>query len=515
MSKGNNTTIIERFPDQPISEPYLRKILSEHPSCGGYAVQGKTPTGAPVIISDRMDIGVELEAVQQLLKGYPSNRILFTFSKLDKVTETVMQPFDLTIEGKPEDVLMAFALDGDFVNVKGEEETTQAAMLSKTFLIPVMRKFIQFSGGDLSKFLAELKDPTFVDSILARVGERGEYCFLPPVGDAIWWGKNKLGSTFPWGRVSNTFGYTEDATAKTEKTETKADKRKGWWNTGPDLPVASEEPETKPMIPNEPPPVPLDIPADKPDTKIDAPPATPTPSDQPKEDLSKVPPPTGHWEVVPNNMSKKDRKSYIRRMTNCGSVLPEGYDRPDFKVWVVDYPKPARDLRELADKMQVPGPIGQQQQPKDMRDPNGPRPAPAKGSETTAAEASAMILSVDEKSRAESSILKIMDRQGKTIPSPLEIQKAVAKYPRFTKTMGVDLARVRQWLPEDLIAFSKENGKAFCHLMFEAFSKISELETQLATTNTGTAPKAEEPATVSQPEPEPKKTGTGWSSGWG
>jgi hypothetical protein len=497
MSK-NKTVIIERFPSQTFSEAYLKTLLASCNSCGGYAVQTKNEAGHPVIVSDRMDTGAEVEAVQQLIAGYPDSRILLTFSHLDDVNEKRLQPYDLTVDGKPEDVLLSFALEGSFL---GKVESD----LAHDLLIPSMRKFLKLSAGKLDDFIAELRDPTFIDNIMSRIDERGEYCFLPPVGDAIWYGKNTLGSTFPWGRVSNTLGYTE---TPAKVTETKADKKKGWWsNTGPALPVAEDKPvETKPA--ETAPPVPLNVPADKPDTKIDPPPAKP--GDQPAPDVN-APPPTGHWEPVPKGLSNKDRKAYIRRMTNCGSVLPEGYDKPDFMVWVVDYPKPARDLKELAEKMQVPAPITQQK-PKDMRG-DAPRPAPTKGSETQAAEASAMILSADEKSRAESSILKIMDRQGKTIPSPLEIQKAVAKYPVFTKQMGVDLARVRQWMPEDLISFSKDNGKAFCHLLFEAFGKINELETQLAVATSGPSDtKVEDTIVTTQPEPEKKVANAGgWS----
>lgn len=484
MSKSNSTTIILRYPDKDVPEAYLRSVLAAHPSCGGYAIQ-TLDKGVPTIVSDRMDTGVALEAVQDLLKGYASNLVLLSFSKMDKVEEGLLQPFDFTMPG---DVtpLMSFAIEGDFPSLT-EAGITEEANFSKKVIIPNFNKFLKFSEGDLAKFIAELKDPTFIDSLMARIGDRGVFCFLPPAGDAIWLGKDKLGSSYPWGQVSNHHHYKE---VPAQPPVAKA----GWWSAkGPTLPVAQEDPSA-PVQPT--PPVPLNAPSpDGTDTRITAPTSDPNT------------PPAGHWEELPKGLSQKDRKAFVRRVTGCGSILPEGFDKPGWKYWVTEYQLRARDLPELKDQLESVLKQNGYDQPKDMRA-AGPRPSPSRGSEVIT-EANSLVLTADEKSVAESTMLKIMDRQGKEVPNPLDIQKSEAKYPTFTKQFGVTSDQIDAWLPVDIEAFAKANGKAFFHLFLETRREKIAAKATVASKATTTHALAHE-----ELKPEAKAAAGGWSS-WG
>lgn len=481
MSK-EKTVIIVRNPNSDLPEAYLRKVLSECPSCGGYAVQTKDSDGNPTIVSDRMETGVELESVQELLKGFPDDKVLLAFSKLDNVKENVLQPFDmLAPDGSTP--LLSFALEGDFPSMV-EEGTTSSANFSKKVLLPNLAKFLKYSDGDLDKFLTELRDETFVDSIMARIGDRGQFVFLPPIGDAIWYGKNKLHSFFPWGQVSNTLEYTEKAPEK--PVEEVTEKKKGWWSSNKSkptlsLPVAEEKVEPKPAVPERP----EGLPAEEEHVVKD-----PGKTESVPQDTTQ--PPKGEWKEVPRNLSKKDRKSFIRRVTGCGNNLPDGWEKLDFKYWEVSYPSAAKELRGLQEKFNT--------QPKDMRQPE-PKPSPTKGSEVIT-EANAMVLTSEEKSAAETAMLKIMDRSGKKIPDPAEIQKMEEKYPTFTKQFGVTLEQIESWTPRDIEVFAKENGKAFFHMFLEVrraciAAKPAKVETP-----------------VEEKIEEPKKANSNWSS-WG
>src|SRR6185503_7958416 len=156
-------------------------------------------------------------------------------------------------------------------------------------------------------------------------------------------------------------------------------------------------------------------------------------------------------------LSYKDRKNLVKRMTQCGHSMPEGWDQPNFRYWVVDYPSKAQNLPELKERLE------QQQKdktPKDMRD-SAPRPVvPVKSGGQIAAEANLMVLTKDEKDRSNATILRITDRQGKDIPSPIDIQKAESKYPQWSLQFGVDSKRPDAWLPEDLAQYMQENGRA-------------------------------------------------------
>ena len=149
MSK-NTTIIINRNPDSDIPEDYLRKVLGECNSCGGYAVQ--TKDGG--LVSDTMDTGVQLDAVQELLKGYASDRVLLVFSKLEKVKDEFLQPFNL-MSPDGETPLLSFALEGDFPSL-AEAGITPEANFAKKVLLPNLNKFLKYSDGDFDKFMAEL-----------------------------------------------------------------------------------------------------------------------------------------------------------------------------------------------------------------------------------------------------------------------------------------------------------------------------------------------------------------------
>lgn len=506
MSVSDKTFVIEKEPDHDVPEQYLRSVISAANSCGGYAIQVPNEKGAPSLVSDRSDVHLNMDGVKELLERAKKHRVLLTFSKLGKVEEKFLQPYDFTTPG---DVapLMSFAIDGEFPTF-GEAIITEAYGLASRLIMPNFPKFLKLSEGDLKKFIAEINDPTFVDALMARIGDRGIVCFLPPTGPGIWLGKNKLGSQFPWGKVSNTLGYKEEAPTKPAGEEPA---KEGWWKMdfGKKLPVAED---VQPKAPTETPvPGPLNLPTGTPDTRIDAPPADP--NVKPAADPN-APPPAGHWETMPPGMNQKDQKKFVRRVTNCGSELPEGWDKPGWRYWVAEYPKAA--IPKDADTLMAAS-MRQAQQNKDMRDPNGPRPVPGSGHESEAAEVSALVLTKEEASAAETTIIKIMDRQGKEIPSPLEIQKAVSKYPAFSKKFGVDHDRMLSWLPKDIEEFAKTNPKAFFHWHLEASINWQLVRQELAEL------KAKDKAVVTPTDvhvlakeelkPEEKKTGTnGWAT---
>jgi hypothetical protein len=212
-------------------------------------------------------------------------------------------------------------------------------------------------------------------------------------------------------------------------------------------------------------------------------------------------------KTVPPGMNTKDRKKFIRRVTNCGSQLPEGWDKPGFTYWEIDYPKTGPDLEQLQKKFNSG--------PKDMKA-DAPRPAPAKGSETEASEAHLMVLSKEEASAAEGAILKIMDRQGKEIPSPLDIQKAVSKYPAFSKKFGVGYEQMLSWHPKDVAEFLKSSPKAGFHWLLEVQAQWAVARQELADLKAKDKPVAsgQPPIIPEAPVEEAKKTGTGGWNTW-
>lgn len=468
MTKSPNKTIIfVREPDMDVPEAYLRKVLAACPSGGGYSIQSKDKDDNPELVTDNMDTGVPLSDVQDLLKSVASHRVLFAFNKLEKVKEEFLQPYHVAIDG--DDVLLSFAIDGSFPTMV-EAGSTEESLLAQRVMFPNIQKLIKFSAGDLDKFIGELRDPTFVDMVMARIGDRGEYCFLPPVGDAIWFGKNTLGSTFPWGRTSDTLGYTETpATAPVVE-----DKRKGWWgkSKGPGVPVAQETAPVVPAEPAAPPPnpAPLNIPAVQPDTKVRPPAVTPATVDP------NLPPPKGHWEVVPKGLSKDQRKKLIRRVTNCGAQLPEAWNVDPFPYWVVDYPKDER-LTALVEQ--------KRSEPKDMRA-AAPRPvlhAPKSGNDVDV-----LMMSKEERDGIETHILNVLGYNAKHITTPLEIQKQESLHPPFSQEFGLKFETLNGWTPKQLRLLG---SKGLVHYALEARRRLINMSAGSPPVEVGeTAPEA-------------------------
>lgn len=450
MAKNTNKTIIIlREPNVQPPEAYLRKVLAACPNGGGYAVQTKNDAGEPELITDNMDTGASLDDVQELLKSYASHRVLLAFNKLEKVEEKFLQPYHVALDG--DDVLLSFAIDGSFPSMV-EAGNTEESLLAQRVMFPNIQKLIKFSAGDLDKFLSELRDPTFVDMVMSRIGDRGAFCFLPPVGDAIWLGKNTLGSTFPWGQTSDTLGYTEVSTATTVV----ADKKKGWWgkSKGPEVPVAQDPPvKEEPAAPASPPPVPLNIPADNPDTRITAPAKTPADTSAPPTE-----PPSGKWEAIPKGLSRDQRKKMVRRVTNCGSVLPDAWDKDPFYYFVPEYQQDEQMVK-LAKAQEAKA------VPKDMRA-AAPRPAPSRGSEVDI-----LMMSKDERSAIETHILNVLGYNAKNTQTPVEIQKMESIYPPFSKEFGIDFATFNGWTPKQLRLLGP---KGLIHYALEARRKLIE-----------------------------------------
>lgn len=440
----NLTTIVLRNPKAELPKDYIQKILAVHTSSAGYAVQ-TVEKGVPTLVSDQMDHAPTYEDVKELLDGYPDNRMLLAFGKLEKPELKFIQPFDLSIDdGK--DTLLSFAVEGDFPTMV-EGGNPEEYNLATKVIIPNLSKFLRISNGDLDKFMAELKDPTFVEMAMARISERGVFCFLPPVGDAFWLGKDKLGSTFPWGQVSNAHGYSEVPATVTAVAQ-EPPKKGGWWaRKTPAAAAVAPEPQTSPSAPVAPSgPSPT------------APQNPEQPIGNPKTDTHiNPPPPPGHWEERPPGLHGKHYKAWVRRMTGCGNDLPEGYDLPDFKVWVVDYPQKAKTLQDLKTKM------AEAEKPKDMVG-----EYPSRGSDIAAAraeQANKMVLSVEEKTAAEQFLIKHLDRQGKQIPNPIDLQKSEEQWPKFDAQFGVRLEDIYHWTTDDLYAFFHSHTKA-AFLMF-------------------------------------------------
>lgn len=472
---ANKTIIIVREPNVDVPEAYLRKVLAACPSGGGYAIQSTHKDGHSELITDNMDTAVQLSDVQDLLKSAASHRILLAFNKLEKVDVKFLQPFHVAIDG--DDVLLSFGIDGHFPTMV-EAGTTEESLLAHRVMFPNIQQLIKLSGGDLDRFIAELRGPIFTEMAMSRIGDRGAYCFFPPEGEPIWLGKNKAGSVFPWGQTSDTLGYTE--VPATVATAAAAGKKKGWWGVGkgPEVPVA-QVPVTKATTePAAPPPVLLNLPADKPDTKINPPAATPAEAAPPPST-----PPKGEWAKIPQGLSKDQRKKMIRRVTNCGSVLPDDWNKDPFWYWVAEYPKDEK-LVQLAK--------ANAGEPKDMRSKEPPKAvSPSRGSEVDV-----LMMSKEERDGIETHILNVLGYNAKHITMPIEIQKMESVYPPFSKEFGLDFETMNGWTPKQLRLLG---SKGLIHYALEARRKLIELKSAGSTSVEDAAPAATSSAASATP----------------
>jgi hypothetical protein len=219
----NNATILQKKAGQVIPKEMIELALKNCPTVSGFAV--RDGDGISYEFSDKATSADSIMKLQDAVKDHPLFLYFGNFTNGFDIKKDI-QPFCLKAG---EDVVVAYFIEGDFNKFSDpKSERTDEANLSSTLVDLMLAEMFENVEGDTGKFTAKLHSPLFKAQLMATIGHRGLFAFLPPVGDPIVFGQNELGGEFEWGNTSQLWGFGKVAEKKApiiEQTVEKAKKK--------------------------------------------------------------------------------------------------------------------------------------------------------------------------------------------------------------------------------------------------------------------------------------------------
>src|SRR6266404_2102665 len=201
-------SIIRKKAGHLIPKELLESALRKCPTVSGFAIRDVTD-GTTTLETDHFDRSVTIEnlmTLQDKAKGY--EMVLHLANLTSKWDKGDIQPFHIMVkeEGKDDDdgtCILTFSVEGDFPKYSDAASGhTDEYNFSHDIIIPTVQQYFEDVEGDIGKFTAKLHNPLFAKSLMAHVGHRAVFVFLPLEGDPICFGQNVLGGEYEWGQTS-------------------------------------------------------------------------------------------------------------------------------------------------------------------------------------------------------------------------------------------------------------------------------------------------------------------------
>ena len=409
----NTRTIVTVNQGKTIPNEYLELVRKKCPSTFGFAIQ--LPDGTLVCESHPNMPDIKDFEVLQAGVNDKKGRLMMVFSNFPgNFEEDDIQPWKLEIDDKP---ALLMCCEGDFPDFDADKAHSNEYNLFDEIVFPRLAKAYTDSGEDLDKFYDILADVTFSKTLNKQYANRGVFCLMPTKGEIISHGHNEIGGTYPWGTVSVNHGYPK-ATAPIEKKGALS------WMKGSKSTIREAAPVTV-----------VD--------KVTLPPETDTAIEA---GMSRCYPPVG--------LQGKARNKWFR-MFNAGSPmgkdgLPENHESSKCSILVktplLEYAKrPIKDAKGLVilnSELKSKGLIDVLGETVDDVDIPITKTAPKSGADIKEKRASSAadylpIMSDKEKENAMGVMIPIVDRNNRSVPTPLELQKINSKFPAFSETVGI------------------------------------------------------------------------------
>lgn len=338
-----NKVIVVREKDSAIPQPFLEAVFKQsltHMSLAAFTGNDDEPLVLDQMAFDADNVPPTVEEVLATDKDMKDVVMVYRFANTEGLNETDVQPYTVLVDKEDNPTVLMF-LSGDF-NSYAEPASTYSEeyMASNKYIIPKLKKIFANVGQDLDKFYGELNDPMTKTELTNCITGSGAITLLVQGHTLMTFDKQSGGSQFPWGWVSDPYGYTETppkAAAPEPKPVKQAVKSMFGQRKGLSKPIASTEPVTQP----------------KPATAVPAPPAQPDNKEGPKE-----PSETEHKLVEPPPGVHGDAK---RRWFNDNCLFvpnnwyKAGVKAPYDPVKAAKNAKrtePVRDLKDLKEKIE-------------------------------------------------------------------------------------------------------------------------------------------------------------------
>jgi hypothetical protein len=159
-------------------------------------------------------------------RAFQENTVLFHLGNApDGFPPEIQQPFVLlTLPDNEHEPILVALLDGDFKSFEDKKEKpgwTGEALCVEKYLKPKLQKLFRLCDNDLSKVIAEMQEADFETDMDRCYGIYGSITFLAATGECFEFVKNDDAKEYPWGFVSNSYGWLdEDVAAKAAAAQT-------------------------------------------------------------------------------------------------------------------------------------------------------------------------------------------------------------------------------------------------------------------------------------------------------
>lgn len=220
IANNQPQTIIHKKAGQMIDENFLELALRRCPTVSGYAIRSLIDN-KPLIEADQYDRSVPIEGMLLVNTQAKGDEAIFYLGNITQKGLTALkedvQPYTLfaTDPEKPDDpgtALVSFCVEGDFPKFSDPESGhTDEYNFAHEIIIPKLAEFFEDAEQDIGKFVAKMHKPSFEKDLMAYVGYRATFIFLPLEGDPIAFGNNTLGGEFEWGSASQVHGFSTTA----------------------------------------------------------------------------------------------------------------------------------------------------------------------------------------------------------------------------------------------------------------------------------------------------------------
>lgn len=444
LATNQPQTIIHKKAGQMVDKEFLELALRRCPTVSGYAIRDVSD-GKTTLETDQYDRSVTIENMMLLnnqAKDYEAILYLANITQKDLVAiKDDVQPNTMVIRdaNDPDDPgasIVSFCVEGDFPKFCNPESGhTDEWNFSQEIIIPMLEELFTDVDGDIGKFIAKLHKPSFEKNLMAHVGHRAMFVFLPLEGDPIIFGNNTLGGEFEWGSASQVHGFGTNANQEPIPIINAAVAAVKKFTLGPKTAI-TEDANGVHHVGN---------------TKI---------VEAKKEELKAS---AAHKNKVavtpPHGMEGTARNRWIRLFNN--NKLPPNHLDKNLVLWVEPDAAPfaqkqnvvtIQDVKNLEDEIRTGNKAAL---PKDMG--QGMKNAQAeieRANATGSYPPYSPVLTDSEMMSATATIAGFLDRD--KVPSYLDIQKMEAKYGTFSEKLGIPLMDTTTWPEEDLYKLEKK-----------------------------------------------------------
>lgn len=480
--------IIQRNAGKVVPASYLTLAVTAHHDAIGSVMADKRSDGTPELLTavgytSELNLAPDklLTQIQGMLDAAKDKDVILFLGSSTTKNDDDLQPHIL-LTNESGDPQVACFLVGDFNNfAQAESAHPPEFFAATTFLRPMVKKLFTQCGNDLDKLFSELNDPVTAQNIRNSFGAKGIALFTGANGAVAGISQGMNAKEYPWGEVSEHFGYTEDtgSVVKNRLADMLGMKSKRTKAEG-----EQQKPQEEPAKP-----APTEVPAEKP---------------QAQPEPAKVPLPQGGTEIkfvlkaCPSTLKGKNSVKNWYRNNSLDGTVPENFkSRPKVKCKVPD--EPIRTLQDLPQtETKVPADAGTQKQVEKpqksgglagmlgMRGKNAPKaeqketpaapqpeqkpaegdPQPEPKREIQPLLSPQELKALREGFMATDIVRKHVDKSSNDVPDPKVVHDFEQKLPTFAEISGLPgLEATFFWEPEAFMLLIEEHPMAALVLM--------------------------------------------------